>query len=874
MRPVPDSISWEVTPFSWTAADRLARVLRLPFPVATVLVGRGFVDPDEAQAFLDCTAEIPDPFLFADMQAAVASLVAAIEGRSRVVVHGDYDADGITATAVMALGLRDFGLQAECYLPSRFTDGFGLSARAVETIAEAGPALLITVDCGVNYPAEVSLARDLGLDVIVVDHHQPGPVLPSCALIHPVRGEYPTSDLCGVGLAFKLLHALHVRLRGASVETVPDALHPLLDLVAVGTIADLAPLRGENRYYAKEGLKLLTIGSRPGLRALSKVAGCQGSVDSGAVSFRLAPRLNAAGRLGDAYPPLRLLLTDDEAEGLAIAEQLHELNGARQDVERGILDEAVAQVETLDSLPPALVLSGEGWHEGVVGIVASRLVERYHRPVILLGEHDGVAKGSGRSIAPYDLMSGLNACADRLSMFGGHTQAVGLTLPATDVTWFRQALQEHAGSVLCPDDLRPVYHADAVLRGDDINADTAQALAALGPFGSGNPRPRLMLVDACLRQVEVTRNGPHLRCVVEVDGVKARAIGFGMAAQADELREDGSGRVLGVQLRVDEWQGALRPEFQLDRIGPGGPHAAVSPPCGPDCTYHGVHTDARCSALPPSDGGARHAVRASAPGAQPGGAVASTQRLRRDQARGTAPLLLPPRAGRDLRGQRGRLTALAQVLSSGASTLVLACSVAACLDELAALPLCDLTRGRLQCVGQACGGGALQQIDPRGVLLAEWDVAWDDPGVAALVDGREHVVALDPPYRHGHVALVERAIDTGAQVHLYYGDDQRHTTAKLLRYLVHPRFAMVCMYRALRQGTMGGDVRRMAAELAWREGRVALRPEALALAGEVLAGLDLDQTPGGEAKMDLDSVPAYAQAAADYEECSRLCRIL
>ena len=229
------------------------------------------------------------------------------------------------------------------------------------------------------------------------------------------------------------------------MDDLPAALHELLDLVAIGTIADLASLRGENRYYVREGLKLIAIGPRPGLRALATVSGCTGAVDSGAVAFRLAPRLNAAGRLADPSPPLRLLLTDDEAEAAAIAAQLHELNGARQDVERQILDEAVAQVEALADLPAALVLAGEGWHEGVVGIVATRLVERYHRPTILLGIRDGVAKGSGRSISAYDLMAALNACAGHLTVYGGHTQAVGLTLDARPVDDFRHAIEAHAG---------------------------------------------------------------------------------------------------------------------------------------------------------------------------------------------------------------------------------------------------------------------------------------------------------------------------------------------------------------------------------------------------------------------------------------------
>jgi single-stranded-DNA-specific exonuclease len=418
----------------------LADTLGLPLVAAMVLAGRGLRDPVAARMFLECTAPFPDPFLFKDMEGAVTAISEAIEQRRRIVVHGDYDADGITATALILLGLREFGVEAEWYLPNRFNEGYGLSRRAVETIAGEGPALLLTVDCGVNYPDEVALAREMGLDVVVIDHHQPGARLPECHLIHQVAGGYPHGDLCGVGLGLKVMHALHMRRRGARPDVLPEQLDRLLDLAAIGTIADLAPLVGENRYYVKEGLKLIGIGQRVGLRALATVAGCTGVADSGAVAYRLAPRLNAAGRLADPSVPLRLLLTEDEEEARALAARLHELNSTRQDVERRILEEATARVEALAELPRAIVLAGADWHEGVVGIVASRLVERYHRPTILLGIREGMAKGSGRSIPAYDLFAGVSACARMLTIYGGHAQAVGLTLDADRVDDFCAAI--------------------------------------------------------------------------------------------------------------------------------------------------------------------------------------------------------------------------------------------------------------------------------------------------------------------------------------------------------------------------------------------------------------------------------------------------
>lgn len=841
---------WLVNPYPWGAAQRLSESLGLPFVAAAVLAGRGIVDPAEARMFLDCAYPIPDPFLFAAMCGAVATLSEAIDRRTRVVIHGDYDADGITATAVMVLGLRHFGIEAEWYLPNRFNEGYGLSRTAVETIAAAGPAVLVTVDCGVNYPGEVALAKNAGLEVIVVDHHQPGPVLPECHVIHSVVGDYPHHDLCGVGLALKLLHALFIHRGIARPDVLPSQLATLLDLVAVGTVADLAPLRGENRYYVKEGLKLVGIGQRVGLRALATVAACTGVVDTGTVAFRLAPRLNAAGRLADPSPPLRLLLTEDEEEARELAAKLHELNGARQDVERQILDQAVAEVEALTELPPALVLAGAQWHEGVVGIVASRLVERYHRPTILLGLRDGVAKGSGRSIPGFDLMAGLEAGARYLTVYGGHKQAVGLTLPAHCVDDFRQAVEEHAQRCLRAEDLAPSYRADVVLRGEDVNADTARALALLGPFGSGNPRPKILLVDAAVQNADVTRNGAHLRCTVEVDGVRTRGIGFGLGGSLRELVEQPGERILGAQFRVDEWQGNPRPEFLLECIGSavGTTVYDASPPLGSclsDCPHAvwGLNGGGPPTANDPRCGGLT-------------------------QVRGV--LSLP--YVRDLRNGKGRLSAIAQVLSSGETAVLLTCSVKHALPSLRALASLPALWDGLACWGRGCAGRASDRLVGARTALVEWDVVERWP---AGVDRPTHVIVLDPPFRTLHLELLSDLADAGAIVHLCYGDDERQATRKLLRYLVHPRFAMVCVYRAMQEGEHSlEELLARAAQIAWREASVVLTRDELCRAADILAELGVGRVSSPEAKLDTRSSCAYAAAEAEYEECSKLCQSL
>ena len=342
-------------------------------------------------------------------------------------------------------------------------------------------------------------------------------------------------------------------------DEVSARLHRYLDLVAIGTIADLAPLVAENRYYAKEGLKLLSIGSRPGSKALASVAACAGAVDSSAVAFRLAPRLNAAGRIAAADLPLELLLTDDHATAERISQQLHDLNLERQGIERGILDDAVAQVEELAELPPVLVLTGTGWHEGVVGIVASQLVEKFHRPAVMLSVKDGVAKGSGRSIAGYDLVSALTDCEEWLTVYGGHAMAAGLTMEAENVGPFREALRAHAAARLSATDFVPSNKVDAILRAEDIRRGHRCCPCDSGTIWQRQSPSPLRGSDATLAQPQATRTGEHLRCSVEVDQVKARAIGFGLGEFVGELQQRPTRAIVGVQLKLNEWQGNMRP---------------------------------------------------------------------------------------------------------------------------------------------------------------------------------------------------------------------------------------------------------------------------------------------------------------------------
>jgi single-stranded-DNA-specific exonuclease len=841
---VTPETQWAVNPYSWLASARLSKELGIPQVVAMVLAGRGLSDPTEARQFLDCSFPLPDPFLFSDMQGAVGTLLGAIDAGRKVVVHGDYDADGITATALLVVGLRQLGARVDWYLPSRFHEGYGLSRAAVETIAAADAAVLVTVDCGVNYPDEVALARELGLEVVVVDHHEPGPRLPECHLIHHLNGDYPHGELCGVGLALKVMHGLHIERAGAKRDRLPAELLRVLDLVAVGTVADLAPLKSENRYYVREGIKLLNLGQRVGLRALTEVAACSGSVDSGAVAFRLAPRLNAAGRLADPSPPLRLLLCEDEVEAKRLAGQLHELNGERQDIERAIFEAAQRQVTALAVLPTVLVLADPDWHEGVLGVVASRMVESYHRPTVLLRISDGVAKGSGRSIPGYDLLSGLAACSPLLSIYGGHTQAAGLTLESERVEQFRKALCEHAGSALSDADLVPKYRADAVLTAEELSADTALALTALEPFGSGNPRPRFLLVDTLLEDAECTRNRLHLKCRAQVGGVRLPAIGFGMGSMLHQTA--GERRCLvGAQLKVDEWQGSVRAQLVLERIAQVPDQSSAIRECTTRCgDAEPAAEDGTYRETPPADA-------AQKPG------------------RG---IVWPPYV-RDLRGHPGRLTSLAQVLATQEPAVLFTASALRTAELLgSSIPLEVLVAGGVACVDQGSTSVTPERLRDSGLAIVEWGAAGR---LADVLRDRAHAIALDPPFRGGQVRAVTALAEAGATVHLLYGEQERKDTCTLLRYLVHPRYAMVCLYKAMQSGEVDEyRLYQQARAHALSEAHVVLTTAQLREALAILRDLGLERVTEGRAKLDARQNAAYRKADADYQECLRLCLIL
>jgi single-stranded-DNA-specific exonuclease len=546
--------TWTIRPCPHRDASALADALGISWVTASVLVRRGYGDPETARRFL--AAELPrhDPNLLGDTAVAVDRIRRAIQRGERICVHGDYDVDGICATALAVLALRELGAEVEWHLPSRFDEGYGVAGQTLERLAAGGCGLVLTVDCGITAVEEVARAKELGLDVIVTDHHRPGDTLPDCPIVATKPSRYPFPELCGTGVAYKLLEALGVDLTRH------------LDLVALATIADVVPLLDENRALASAGLKALARTQKQGLQALMRAARVDPAiVDTGAVSFRLAPRINAAGRLGHPGAALELLLTDDRERASRLAAQLEDLNRERQAVEDRIVRAAVAKVEELPDekrARRAYVLADEDWHEGVIGIVASRLVERFNRPVVLVAGGEGAWKGSGRSISSYDLHAGLAASALHLERFGGHRAAAGLSIDPAQIEAFAGAFAAHADAHLADEDLRSVTYVDAVLPPRTApSLELCEELARLAPFGLGNPEVTLLAESCELRELSAVGDGKHLRFRVAQGG----AIAFGLGAQLDRFRTERRFDV-AFRLQANHWNGTVAPQLVVRRI--------------------------------------------------------------------------------------------------------------------------------------------------------------------------------------------------------------------------------------------------------------------------------------------------------------------
>jgi single-stranded-DNA-specific exonuclease len=738
---VPESAkAFAADPYDFADARAVADELGLSRPVAVTLVRRGYRTPAEARAFLAADESHP-PRAFQGMDEVAGLVWAAIEAGERITVYGDFDVDGVSATALMISTLRELGADCDWLIPDRIADGYGLSSENVVKLAERGTGLLITVDCGITAVEQVRQAQELGMEVIVTDHHQRDEELPPCLILHPEVSSHPFPSLCGSAVAWKLACAL----RDADDEAAARD----LDLVALATVADVVPLVGENRSLVRRGLAEMRRTKRVGLRALLDASKCDPSrLDEGDLGFRLAPRINAAGRLYRADAGVELLLTEDEERAKQIAEELGRANSERRATEREVDAAAeAARRELPDELKEAngLVLAGEGWHPGVVGIVASRLVERHHRPVVVVSlDGEGGGRGSGRSIPGFDLHAALEACSEHLESFGGHKAAAGLSLRAENLDAFRAAFAAHAGEVLSEADLKRTERIDAMVGGVGLGLDLAEELGQLAPFGMGNPGVRLMVPSARVTDVRTMgEEGKHARFSLHSGSHRALGVAFGRSSLGvdDEDMLDAA-----VRLEVNHWNGAVEPRVVLREVYPLEVDAdALSPhPCGCGDAEWWTRFEAELSR---DLTGQRDAVeRKSVIG-----------RVSHQTGAGDSPR-------RVVQGTGWSSTAtIAELVSSGAGVL----AVAADASRRAALAngatgLARFNGGAALVACHRCGAEAVAGLAARGdsgLALVDYAALALAPDLAASF---EHVVLVDAPRTPADVERVTAPFGSGS----------------------------------------------------------------------------------------------------------------
>jgi single-stranded-DNA-specific exonuclease len=550
----------------------LEETLGLPRVLCAILAARGLEDPEGAKAFLrPLLSSLHPPESLTDIPAAVARIRQAIDQGESILIHGDYDVDGMAGTALLARWLHRLGARVESFIPNRLKDGYDLGPRGLSEAQRVRASLLITVDCGILAHEAVSRAVSSGLSVIVTDHHTPGPDLPGAlAVLNPNRGDcrYPNKALCGAGVAFKLCQGL-----GNALGVPEEELYPFLDLVAMATIADLVPLTGENRILVRYGLRALARTRNPGLRCLLEVAGLDGGeLTAGTVGFVVAPRLNAVGRLGDPSMALRLLLTDDPAEARTLSQAAEALNRERQATDRKTLDEALAQLA--DSFDPAedfgIVLAAEGWHPGVVGIVASRVVERIHRPTVLVALQGEVGRGSARSIPGFHLLEAIQGAGRYLERFGGHRQAAGMELRRENLQLFREAFNQEARRRLEGEDLRPSLKVDLEVKLGEMTPELLGFMKYLGPHGMGNPRPVFLARNLVLKGPPRVVGANHDKVRHGPGGAELDAIGFDLADRVDPGTWASDLVDVVFQLQENEFRGVRTLQARVKEIRSSG----------------------------------------------------------------------------------------------------------------------------------------------------------------------------------------------------------------------------------------------------------------------------------------------------------------
>ncbi len=849
---------------------RIAAALELSEPVAVMLVRRGYRTVESARSFLE-GGEAHDPLEFAGMKGVRERVFAAIEGGRRITVHGDYDVDGVCATAILIRALRELGARCDWLIPNRLAEGYGLSPDTVEQLRRRGTELVITVDCGIGSREEVAALRSAGIEVVVTDHHEPSAeALPECPILHPGISGYPFSGLCGAGVAQKLAAALidggHQNRRRTS--------EPDLDLVALATVADLVPLIGENRRLVRQGLVALRSSPRPGLRALMAVARVEPeAVDEGVLGFRLAPRINAAGRLYRADAGVELLLTDDEARAAAIAEELDRANSERRAAEAEVgaaAERARAELPPEQAGAPGLVLAGEGWHPGVVGIAASRLAERHWRPTVLIGLQGDRGRGSARSIPGFDLIAALDACSEHLIRHGGHRAAAGLELERDELEAFRQAFLEYARAELSEADLVRTESVDALVGvgREGIGMELAEQLERLGPFGKGNPNPRILVPSARLRTVRpLGERGRHSRFELESGAGRASGVAFGMNGELSS-RED-QPLDLSVRLEVDRWNGAVQPRVVVRELYP-----LEEPSPAPDCATGDCPSD---------DGRWWGRVRAELGRVEEGWPPA----LGRRPPQGPSRELVDRRAG-------AAVASLAELISSGEPVLALCADTSrrralagSAADPRrfgAGRPLLACGRCGEAGLDAALGGADRADRPPPGLVLADWAALARRPDAGRRFP---HVVIVDPaPFEaleaFAHLAPAGQVGGPSAgYLHLAWGPRELELAERCAGLEWRLRGAIEQIWRLLGRagGNAGGPRLR---ELLAGPGHHPRTAEVAARCVAVLVELRLcewsDDGPApalrvlSSGRTELERSRAYAACLARHEEATRYLR--
>ncbi|NLM47737.1 MAG: single-stranded-DNA-specific exonuclease RecJ [Epulopiscium sp.] len=542
--------------------DELEKTGLLPVTVK-VLKNRGINNIDDMVAFLNPDySGLYNPFLLKDMDKAVNRILTALEKKEKMTIYGDYDVDGITSTSILFLFLKENGAMVDYYIPRRLEEGYGLNPEAVHKIKENGTDLMITVDTGIAAVNEVALAKESGIDVIITDHHECQEEIPKAdAVIDPKQKDcsYPFKSLAGVGVTFKLIQALAQKLNKA------ESIWKYMDIVSVGTVADIVPLVDENRIFVKKGFDMIPNTQNTGLEALLKVSGYKGgTVTAGLIGFAVGPRLNASGRIGDAKKGIELFITKDKEKAKIIADELNEENKKRQAIEQEILDEAIQLIEREVDFQKTkvIVLAGEGWHQGIIGIVASKIVDKYYRPTIMLTIENGVAKGSARSVEGFNLFEALCASSQFLTKFGGHEMAAGLTMAVENIEAFRMYINEYANNKMDEETLIPKLYLDDCIHISEVSLELISQLKKMEPFGMGNPQPVFSIEGEISNLSLLGKEKQHLRIVLEDSNETIDAVGFGFGEYYDKLLPGQKVLAAGC-LDINEWNNTVKAQLMI-----------------------------------------------------------------------------------------------------------------------------------------------------------------------------------------------------------------------------------------------------------------------------------------------------------------------